>query len=190
MRGLGSVTLVLSILSTAACGANVVYEPGGGEGGQGGNGGDGSGASPTTSSSPTTTTTLSGTSLCSDHTDCAPTQLCQFGTGACIDRCGPMQGCSEGFVCDPCATSSCPFCNDCAPGCLPFDPPPPVACDDHADCGSSAGQDVCIFSVGLCAQRCGPGSPPCPPNSICDDCATSSCPGCRDCIGACSPTID
>ena len=58
-------------------------------------------------------------------------------------------------------------------------------CDEHEDCGVSPGEDVCIFTMGECAQRCGPGSPPCPPGFFCDDCATSSCPFCADCLGAC-----
>jgi hypothetical protein len=66
------------------------------------------------------------------------------------------------------------------------DPPPPVPCADSADCGNP-GEDVCVFSLGTCAQRCGPASPPCPPGTICDECATGSCPGCRDCVGACMP---
>lgn len=61
----------------------------------------------------------------------------------------------------------------------------PTFCDDHDDCGVTAGEDVCIFSIGECARRCGPGSPPCPPSYFCKPCATSSCAGCRDCIDAC-----
>ena len=87
------LTAALSLaLALAACGANVVYEPSG-DGGGGGAGGDGSGAAPTTSSSPTTTT---GTPGCADHADCAPSQLCQFGTGQCIGQCGeggPLRAC-------------------------------------------------------------------------------------------------
>lgn len=60
-----------------------------------------------------------------------------------------------------------------------------VACDDHGDCGITPGDDVCVFKTGFCAQRCGPGSPPCPPGLVCDDCATGSCPACQDCVGAC-----
>ncbi len=58
-------------------------------------------------------------------------------------------------------------------------------CDEHRDCGPTLGTDVCVFSGGFCAKRCGPASPPCPPGSTCDECATGSCPGCEDCVGAC-----
>ncbi len=27
--------------------------------------------------------------------------------------------CPEGFICDPCGTSSCPMCDDCVPACKP-----------------------------------------------------------------------
>jgi hypothetical protein len=60
-----------------------------------------------------------------------------------------------------------------------------VPCDDHDDCGVTPGDDVCVFGAGFCAQRCGPGSPPCPPTFVCEPCATSSCPACSDCLGAC-----
>jgi hypothetical protein len=60
-----------------------------------------------------------------------------------------------------------------------------VLCDEHADCGNNIGEDVCVFDGGFCAQRCGPGSPPCKPGLTCVECATSSCPGCEDCLGAC-----
>ncbi|MBL9023509.1 MAG: hypothetical protein JNL21_15040 [Myxococcales bacterium] len=60
-----------------------------------------------------------------------------------------------------------------------------IPCDEHADCGNNIGEDVCVFTQGVCAQRCGPGSPPCQPGFVCVDCATSSCPGCDDCLGAC-----
>lgn len=62
-----------------------------------------------------------------------------------------------------------------------------VACDDHADCGSSPGLDVCVFNGGFCAQTCGPASPPCQPGFVCDFCATASCPACKNCMGACIP---
>ena len=60
-----------------------------------------------------------------------------------------------------------------------------IPCDEHADCGNNIGEDVCVFSQGICAQRCGPGSPPCKPGFTCSACATSSCPDCDDCLGAC-----
>lgn len=62
-----------------------------------------------------------------------------------------------------------------------------IPCDEHADCGTSPGLDVCVFSGGFCAQTCGPASPPCQPGFECDFCATASCPTCKNCMGACIP---
>jgi len=54
-------------------------------------------------------------------------------------------------------------------GCMQGDCPPSSACVD-----------------GECRLACD-GDPftPCPEGEICDDCATSSCPGCLDCVAAC-----
>lgn len=56
-------------------------------------------------------------------------------------------------------------------GCMPGDCPPSAVCVD-----------------GICRQSCD-GDPftPCPQGEICDPCATSSCAGCADCVGACVP---
>lgn len=188
-RALLAAALV-STLSLAACGGKVVFERGGdgsgGDGatGQGGEGNNGAGM-PSTSSVPDTNTGPSG---CIDHLDCGPSAICQFATGACIPACGFDIPCLDGFVCDECATSSCLNCADCVAGCIPD--VPQVFCDDHDDCGSNPGDSVCVFFTGTCAQRCGAGSPPCPPSLTCEPCATSSCPGCDDCIGACVKAFD
>ena len=35
-------------------------------------------------------------------------------------ECDPSNDdCPDGFTCDPCGTSSCPFCDDCLPACVP-----------------------------------------------------------------------
>jgi hypothetical protein len=174
--------LAPSCLALLGCGANVVF---GEDGGDGGGGGGSGGNDPTTSSTMTTNTSVTSTSTgiltCDDHQDC-PGQLCQFATGLCIDACGLDLPCDPGTVCTSCATSGCAECLDCIDGCLPHQVTP---CDSHDDCGVTAGEDVCVFNAGICAQRCGPGSPPCPPDQVCQSCATSSCPGCEDCIDAC-----
>ncbi|NUP05948.1 MAG: hypothetical protein HOW73_07810 [Polyangiaceae bacterium] len=176
-----SSSLVLVALFQIGCGANVVFGEPDGEGGSGGDGG-----SPSTSTSPSNTSTATGFVQCSKHIDCPDDTVCQFSTGECIDACNDGLPCADGFFCSDCATSTCPECLDCIAGCVPGDPPlPPVQCDDHDDCGVSPGEAVCIFTFGLCAQRCGPASPPCPPGTFCESCATSSCPACDDCIGAC-----
>ena len=61
----------------------------------------------------------------------------------------------------------------------------PFACSTHDDCGDAPGSAVCVFSLGICAQRCGGGTPPCPPSLVCDECATATCPTCKNCMGAC-----
>jgi hypothetical protein len=58
---------------------------------------------------------------------------------------------------------------------------PTKGCDDHNDCPGG----LCVFSTGTCAPPCGDICSPCGPGLVCDGCATSSCPGCLDCGGAC-----
>lgn len=59
----------------------------------------------------------------------------------------------------------------------------PRTCLDHGDCGSG---EVCIFATGECAPSCDPaGCDSCGVGRACNSCATSSCPGCRDCVAAC-----
>jgi hypothetical protein len=57
-----------------------------------------------------------------------------------------------------------------------------VGCEDHSDCPD---EWVCVYDTGVCALRCGDPCQPCGAGEICDICATSSCPGCKDCTGAC-----
>ncbi len=61
----------------------------------------------------------------------------------------------------------------------------PGPCTSHEQCPGG----VCIFSAGVCAPSCGAGyCESCGPGYACEQCATSSCPGCLDCLGACLPT--
>lgn len=63
---------------------------------------------------------------------------------------------------------------------------PPVSCTAHDDCANLG--MVCIFSTGTCAPACDGGfCSDCGPGSLCDGCATSSCPACADCMAACVP---
>lgn len=175
------------LLAATGCGANVVFgedgDGGGGAGGNGTGGQPGNGGSPTTSSM-TTTNTMAAPTQCISHQDCPDDTLCEFATGNCIPACGPNGQCPDGLVCTDCVTASCNGCADCLAACTPGTNPN-VPCASHDDCGITPGDDVCVFFLGFCAQRCGPGSPPCPPTFTCDQCATSSCPGCDDCLGAC-----
>jgi hypothetical protein len=61
----------------------------------------------------------------------------------------------------------------------------PGSCTDHVACPPDS---VCVFATGECAKLCqGDPCEACGPGTICDSCATSSCPECADCIGACMP---
>jgi len=58
----------------------------------------------------------------------------------------------------------------------------PGPCAGHDDCPDG----VCVFSTGQCAPACqGQACDDCGPGLACEPCATSSCPGCRDCKAAC-----
>ncbi len=57
-----------------------------------------------------------------------------------------------------------------------------AACASHDDCDG-----VCLFASGQCADACEGYCDKCAPGTICDSCATSSCPECKDCRPACVP---
>lgn len=56
-------------------------------------------------------------------------------------------------------------------------------CTDHEDCPDG----VCIFATGQCAMACEGQCDSCGTGSVCNGCATSSCPICADCLSACVP---
>jgi len=59
----------------------------------------------------------------------------------------------------------------------------PVFCSTHDDC---LGETACIFTTGTCAPTCDDDfCTDCGPGSVCDACATSTCPKCTDCLAAC-----
>ncbi len=177
-RGVAGGWGVVAIVALCGCGANVVF--GDAQDGGGGSGGGGTGATTSTSTGAFMTTST-GATFCTTHEECGDGNICEFSTGQCIPACDESTPCPSGYSCISCATGSCPDCADCRSGCVLG----PVACGSHDDCGVTLGDDVCVFALGVCAQRCGPASPPCPPAYFCNDCATSSCPGCDDCVGAC-----
>jgi hypothetical protein len=191
--------LVGLALPGAACGGSVVKDD---DDGASGSGGSGAGPVTTTAASaggdgPSSATAASGAgstgstgavasgagggAACDDHDDC-PGGVCDFGADACIEACGGDGTCGPGLVCDGCATSSCGPCDDCVAGCVLA---PPHSCDDHDDCAAS---DVCVYALGGCYPSCGEPAG-CGDGFVCDDCATSSCPGCRDCRAACVPAL-
>ncbi|MFT3767149.1 MAG: hypothetical protein QM820_16755 [Minicystis sp.] len=166
------MTLVLSAtLALAACGGNVVVQPG--------SGGAGGGTTTTMTSS-----TSSGGSKCNGA--CPQGFVCLWGSDQCVQTCNPegVTPCGAGLVCDGCATSSCPDCDDCVGACLPAQN---GQCDAHDDCAPGS---VCLFGAGKCAPECSMEAPSCPsPDLVCNPCATSSCPVCADCRGACTESF-
>lgn len=169
------VAAAVGVVATAVtgCGGDVVV-------GGGGSGGEGGGS--TSTGTPSTTGTPTPTQVCVDHADC-PGGVCLFSSGLCSVGCDPSQGCGAGQICEECATSSCNGCKDCQAACVPASP---GQCDSHDDCGDGR---VCLFGAQKCAPKCN-GIGGCDdPNLVCNDCATSSCPFCEDCVGACTESF-
>lgn len=169
----GAATLAPSLVSAAGCGGNVVVD-GGGDGGQGGTASVGPGPGP----GPGPGSTSSGSTACDDHADCTG-DVCLFGSGTCAAPCTTFEPCPTGLFCDGCATSSCPMCDDCVAACVSADP---GQCDDHDDCPP---EQLCVYATQTCAPQCTADGLCADPSLVCDFCATSSCPGCENCLGAC-----
>ena len=133
-----------------------------------------------TGSSSGNASSSSGSGPCETHDDCTG-NLC-IG-GVCVPRCaaGQCDACTAGTVCEECATSSCPDCDDCVAACVPT---PEGRCDDDDPCPGA--DQVCLFPYGWCAPSCESGE--CAdPNMVCSECATGSCCGCENCVSACFP---
>ena len=62
----------------------------------------------------------------------------------------------------------------------------PGGCTTHEDCPGG----LCRFATGECTSSCDSFCDACEVDTICDDCATSSCPDCLDCVAACIPIQD
>ncbi len=90
--------------------------------------------------------------------------------------------CPPGQLCDPCATASCPECYDCVAACVPAGA---GMCDSHDDCEQLGG--ICVFDWMQCTAGCINDYDCIGGNQVCDPCATSSCPSCKDCMAACMP---
>lgn len=152
------------------------------ETGTGGSGGTtGSGATSSSGGTGTGGTTTTPVS-CTEHSDCDG-GVCIFSTGLCSPMCASASPCVSGEVCDECATSSCPACEDCIAGCIPVHD---GACDDHGDCDEAAGQ-VCIFpgQANTCGKSCVDDTD-CDAGDYCNPCGTYSCISCDDCQKACT----
>ncbi|MEM9695400.1 MAG: hypothetical protein AAGA56_22845 [Myxococcota bacterium] len=139
---------------------------------------------PGTTATGTTATTTAGQG-CDEQGDCPPNSICIFETGVCATVCFPddaFSTCGRGEVCNGCATGSCPGCLDCVAACVPAEE---GQCDDHDDCDAD---ELCLFGAQRCSRGCGEGQVGClRDDQFCDPCATSSCPGCEDCLAACTP---
>jgi hypothetical protein len=166
------------------CGGDVIAEPG--TGGGSASSSTGTGASTSTSVTATTTngtatTTSTGAGPCDTHEDC-PGALCHFATGTCVPACesGSCDSCGPGAICNGCATSSCPKCDDCLGACVPITEP--GRCDDDDGCLPA---EVCIFGTQRCAAACSVNAD-CPGGfDVCEPCVTGSCCGCENCVSAC-----
>jgi hypothetical protein len=125
--------------------------------------------------------TGSGGVFCDDHSDCTG-DVCIFAIGECAPPCDGDDACTScgaGRLCDGCATSSCFGCADCVAACAPIQP---GQCDDDDACGNG---EVCLHFSRTCAPACDEAGN-CPDGGqFCDDCATGSCCGCRNCVPAC-----
>jgi hypothetical protein len=168
---------VLAILFLVGCGSTVSDDGGGGSGvtggsgatgGSGGSGGSGAAGG------------AGGATGCDEQSDCPDNEVCLFGEGVCVSACDAFcDPCGAGQICNSCATSSCPDCDDCVAACVPIQA---GQCDENDPCAAS---EVCVFQSGICALPCEVAGELCENGSVCDDCATGSCCGCDDCVNAC-----
>jgi hypothetical protein len=137
---------------------------------------------PSSSGASSSSSSSGGGRTCADHLDCGPNEVCIFATGACAPICdrASCDSCGAGSVCNSCATSSCPECDDClsacrareATSCDDDDPcPPGQACDAASTCRTSCPNGVECNSV----------------SEFCAECVTGSCCGCLDCVSLCMP---
>jgi hypothetical protein len=184
MVRLGYLGLPLIFL---ACGGKAVIDAPLGAGGSSASTGTMTTATgvPPDSTTATATTSGSGVSDCREA-GCKDGYVCHQASGVCIAKCdSAAPSCKQGTACDACPTASCPTCKDCVAACMPTNGG--KLCNDHPNCPDT---DVCVFSTNLCAKRCGTGDPAdvCP-TGVCQQCLTSSCPTCDDCVSACTELV-
>lgn len=175
------VLVALGLAALSSCGGKAVIDGPPGSGGASATSGTTSQATNGTG----TTSTSTGSAPDCRVQGCAMGQVCHQPTGACLRSCDPADGsgCQEGLeTCNACATSSCRGCEDCRAACVPANGA--TICADQKDCPET---DVCVYATNTCAKRCGTGDPAdvCP-SGVCQQCITSSCFGCDDCVSACT----
>ena len=130
--------------------------------------------------------------LCVDQSTCVPNEEWPIP-----EPCESNTDCPIGEYCSDCAGSSCPNCEDCLMGCRPQCVSESVVeceverpncdvdqitviregcwvCVDESTCEPPVDQQICITNA------------ECDLGTYCSECATSSCPDCRDCVGLCT----
>lgn len=173
------VGALAALVTLAGCGGKAVVDAPLGNGGAGGTGATSSDVTATTVGSPSVASVTTGPGGCADHAQC-PGGVCIFSTGVCAPSCGDVcDTCGSTTICEPCATSSCPGCEDCRGACVPAET---GRCDEDTPCASNG--DVCLFGGRTCARAC-TADEQCGDFAFCAPCASGSCCGCDDCVSAC-----
>ena len=131
--------------------------------------------------------------LCVDQNTCEP-RIAETEP-----NCSSDQDCAVGQYCNQCATASCPVCEDCVGLCQdsPCQSEEVAECDRvrprcdeglvsviREGCWQCVDQIACepsLIPQGMCMTN-----DECEVGSYCDECATSSCQGCADCVGLCT----
>ena len=131
--------------------------------------------------------------LCVDQNTCEPVSR------ELEPSCNSDQDCAIGEYCNQCAAASCPYCDDCIALCQagPCESEEVVECEVERPLCAEGFVSVVRDGCWLCVDRvrCEPNQPQqdtcmtnddCEVGDYCDECATSSCEGCLDCIGLCT----
>ena len=130
--------------------------------------------------------------LCVNQSTCEPDE--EWPLPAPCER---NHDCAAGALCSDCAGSSCRDCEDCVMGCQPVCESEAVAeCDTERPSCDSGQVSVIREGCWVCVDEntCEPPAPlqtcttnaECDVTTYCDECATSSCPDCLDCVGLCT----
>ena len=129
--------------------------------------------------------------LCTSDADCGPNTFCEYTnctdeecSGLCKEwsippSCSSDVDCALGYVCNLCATASCPVCEDCLPACVP-DPKPINYCWSDADC---SGTQICAPTSVTRISSGSDGMPDLPlPKGECIDAPEPECFSDADCL--------